>query len=90
MKKLRAEINDLVVTDEELSRTDLRNLHYLQNILKESKSYPLLRLKGPLGLDSTQLNQLFDFTLLCLLIHVHRSRPPYSPPVAAPTVSHRC
>jgi len=37
MEKLRAEIEALGVKDEELTRTHLRNMHYLQNILKESK-----------------------------------------------------
>ncbi|KAI0502714.1 cytochrome P450 alkane hydroxylase [Xylaria bambusicola] len=41
MEKLRAEINNLAASDEDISRSDLRNLNYLQNILKETlRLYP--------------------------------------------------
>lgn len=38
MEKLRAEIDTLPVKEDEINRAGLRNLHYLQNILKESES----------------------------------------------------
>lgn len=37
MEKLRAEISTLPVNEEDMRRSDLRNLDYLQNVLKESK-----------------------------------------------------
>ncbi|KAI0400446.1 cytochrome P450 alkane hydroxylase [Xylaria palmicola] len=41
MEKLRAEISALPVIEEETTRADLRNLNYLQNILKETlRLYP--------------------------------------------------
>ncbi|KAI0015256.1 cytochrome P450 alkane hydroxylase [Xylariomycetidae sp. FL0641] len=41
MEKLRSEISALHVAEDELTRTDLRGLHYLQNVLKETlRLYP--------------------------------------------------
>ncbi len=37
MEKVRSEITALPGKEEEIRRADLRNLHYLQNVLKESK-----------------------------------------------------
>lgn len=39
MEKLRSEISNLPAQEGEITRADLRNLSYLQNILKESKSH---------------------------------------------------
>ena len=38
LSKLRAEVASACNSDAELSRTDLRNMKYLQNVLKESRS----------------------------------------------------
>ena len=41
LKKLREEISSLCDDDTDLSRADLQNMSYLQNVLEESKLRPL-------------------------------------------------
>lgn len=67
MEKLRAEINSLPVTKEKMNRGDLRNLHYLQNILKESESPQVEQHAGLCGPNTVSSSVI----PICACQHAH-------------------
>lgn len=71
MQKVREEITNLDTNGQPIDRSHLRSLKYLQNVLKESKIFPLVR---SWAYQADLDKQLSACILPCLSIHARHSR----------------